>query len=159
MRETSYKTLGSFMYGGQIRVVSWGRKKKKKKKRGGFCWLGGAREDNRKMNGTHLTKCVHFCFCPSFENENDWDLPLYWNGSAESPCEGETGDAALPLRLSCSLSACTLEPTGGALVVVESFFLAPIDPFLKRTSWRGVEIFVYSSKKKKKNAVRQSWVI
>ncbi len=80
---------------------------------------------------------------------------MYWNGSAESPCvSGETGDAALPLTLSCSLplSVCEADPAdvppavaAGALAVVDSFFLAPIDPFLKRTSWRGVEIFVYSS--------------
>lgn len=76
---------------------------------------------------------------------------MYWKGSAESPwVTGETGDAALPLTLSCSLPLSVMEAdpvaaVAGALVVVDNFFLAPIDPFLKRTSWRGVEILVYSS--------------
>ena len=37
-----------------------------------------------------------------------------------------------------------------AVVAAGERFLAPIEPFLKSTSWRGVEIFVYSSAKKKK---------
>ena len=77
--------------------------------------------------------------------------PVYWKQSASllSPEAltdkdgGDVGDEeALPLS----------SEVGTVVGVVESVaagtgkrFLAPIDPFLKRTSWRGVDILVYSS--------------
>lgn len=69
----------------------------------------------------------------------------YWKESA-SPTAGETGETALPLTLSCSLPLSLLAAVPvEAVGVVATLFLAPMDPFLKRTSWRGVEILVYSS--------------
>lgn len=63
---------------------------------------------------------------------------------------GVVGKAVFPFKLS-SLSALLTRPSEPALVVgvavepwlLERFF--PMDPFLKRTSCRGVEILVYSS--------------
>lgn len=87
-------------------------------------------------------------------------LPLYWKQSASllSPAAlADDGgdkvgdDEALPLSSAVLLTAgAVVSAVVVGVVVAGNRFLAPIDPFLKRTSWRGVEILVYSSVKKKR---------
>ena len=90
-------------------------------------------------------------------------LPLYWKQSASllrpAALADDGGDKvgddeALPLSsaglLTAGVAGAAVSAVAAGVAVAGNRFLAPIDPFLKRTSWRGVDILVYSSVKNKK---------